>query len=153
MRALVFSVIVTVTAACGGGGSRPAAPAGASDAMPIVGLEEVRRGDSVDALRGRFGGELEGDALWVEEAAVEQLPASVAFRFDADGLRGATVAYRGCGHLDDLARDLDARLGKRTPSETGIAAWSTSAWDLALYCDTGGASPFTRLDIHPRAAF
>jgi len=151
MRELVVLVAV---AACGGP-SKPAAAPTVAGAVPIAGLEAASLGDTAAQLEAAFPvASLEGDRVWLEHAQVESLPAVVMFDVSGGGLRTVTVAFdSGCDVLDDLGHALDAELGKRSSAEAGIAAWSHAGWDIALYCATGSAGRFPRLDVRPAARF
>jgi hypothetical protein len=120
--------------------------------MPIAGLEAVKRGDSYAEVGAAFptaepGGD---DDLWVEGVMIEARPASVGLLFDRGALRGAAIAFDDpCDQLDAVATGLDAKLGKRTSAEKGIAAWSHAGWDVALYCAISDTDAYLRLDVRP----
>jgi hypothetical protein len=150
-----LAVVLVTVCACGGGSKGPEGPAPTLAAMPIVGLEGAGLGDSVDEVMAAFPlAQVEGDDLWLEEATVEQRPASVGFRFEGGGLRTATVSFGPiCDDAEKLGAILDRRLGKRTSAEPGIAAWSRGGWDVALYCHVDDRMIWLRLDVRPSPTF
>jgi hypothetical protein len=153
MRA--FAIVFALVSACGGGSKGPEGPAPTLEAMPILGLEGAGLGDSLDEVKAAFPlAEVEGDDLWIEEATVEQRPASIGFLFEGGALRSATVSFgKVCDEAEELGASLDRRFGKRTSAEPGIAAWSRGGWDVALYCHADATIMWLRLDVRPSPTF
>jgi hypothetical protein len=150
MRQVIFALALAL-AACGGKSKPPPPPSGHAGAVPLVGLEDVTFGESPDEVIKRFpGAYLEGDRVFLEKGAVENLPAVVMFGFQQGILTSLTVAFdTECEIVDLLGEQLDAHLGKRTSAEAGIASWNQAGWDLALYCAHGDEGEFPRLDVRP----
>jgi hypothetical protein len=152
---LLAATVACSVVACGGGHKPAAAPASNAGAVPLAGLEAATFGDPLEEIEAAFpGAELQSDHLWLEDVEVEGIPAVVMLGFDHGALRTVTVAFDlSCDLFGQLAEVLDAKLGARTNSEPGIAAWNRAGWDLALYCATGDAGEFPRLDARPAAVF
>ncbi len=155
VRAVVFAIVASGAAACGGGTKPPAAPASNAGAVPLAGLEAASFGDTAAEIEAAFpDAELQGEQVWLERAEVEGVPAVVMFAFDHGALHTVTVAFDlPCELIGQLGEVLDEKLGKRTSAEAGIAAWSHAGWDAALYCASGKADEFPRLDLRPAATF
>lgn len=146
-----FAIVVALVSACGGGSKRPEGLAPTLEEMPIVGLERVHLGDSMDTVIAAFPGAQTIDDTEVSiDVPVEGLPATTSIFFDADGVRAVSTTFgEVCDDSQALFAALDARFGPVT-IESYTPTWRHGSWVVELECHSADTMGWLGLRVRKR---